>query len=70
MVGDDNPDIKNYLGHMELGVGTQLGKFNFFTAVRNNLKRNDNKGSVELNLSYALTEGYDILNQYFNGYGD
>jgi phospholipase A1 len=55
---------------MELGVGTQLGKFNFFTAVRNNLKRNDNKGSVELNLSYALTEGYDILNQYFNGYGD
>ncbi|MEH6385639.1 MAG: phospholipase A [Colwellia sp.] len=70
VVGDDNPDITNYLGHMELGVGTQLGKFNLFTAVRNNLKRNDNKGSVEFNLSYGLTEGYDILIQYFNGYGD
>lgn len=70
VIGDDNPDITDYLGHMEFGVGTQLGKFNLFTAVRNNLKLSDNKGSVELNLSYSFTEGYDFLIQYFNGYGD
>lgn len=68
--GDDNPDITHYLGHMEFGYGTQLGNFKLMTQIRNNLKSSDNKGSIELNLSYPLTKRYEILLQYFNGYGD
>jgi len=68
--GDDNPDITHFLGHIELGVGTKLGNFDLLTLVRNNLKFSDNKGSIELNLSYTLSNRYNLLLQYFNGYGD
>jgi len=68
--GDDNPDITTFLGHTEFGYGTKLGKFNIMALVRNNLKTSDNKGSVELNLSYPISTRYDFLLQYFNGYGD
>lgn len=68
--GDDNPDITTFMGHTEFGYGTKLGKFNIIALVRNNLKTSDNKGSVELNLSYPISTRYDFLLQYFNGYGD
>ena len=68
--GDDNPDITTFMGHTEFGYGTKLGKFNIMALVRNNLKTSDNKGSVELNLSYPISTRYDFLLQYFNGYGD
>ena len=68
--GDDNPDITTFMGHTEFGYGTKLGKFNVMALVRNNLKTSDNKGSVELNLSYPINTKYDFLLQYFNGYGD
>ncbi len=67
--GDDNPDITNFLGHFEIGYGKKVGNFNIFTLVRNNLK-SDNKGSFELNLTYPINERYDVVLQYFNGYGD
>lgn len=68
--GDDNPNITDYLGHLELGYGTRLGNFNLVTLLRNNLKASDNKGSAEINLSYPISERYEVLLQYFNGYGD
>ena len=68
--GDDNPDITDFLGHVELGFGTKLGNFHLLTLLRNNLKFDDNRGSVELNFSYELSERYNLLLQYFNGYGD
>ena len=68
--GDDNPDITDYLGNIELGYGTQWGDFNIAALLRNNLKKSENKGSIELNVSYPLGENYDVLVQYFNGYGD
>jgi phospholipase A1 len=68
--GDDNPDITDFLGNIELGFGTKLGNFDLLTLVRNNLNINDNKGSIELNLSYELSNRYNLLLQYFNGYGD
>lgn len=68
--GDDNPDITHFLGHFELGYGTKLGKGNLLTMVRNNLKTSDNKGSIEVLLSYPLTNRYQIMLHYFNGYGD
>ncbi|TYK65728.1 phospholipase A [Colwellia echini] len=68
--GDDNPDITDFLGNMELGYGTKWGDFELVGKLRNNLKLDDNKGSIELNISYPITDNYDILLQYFNGYGD
>ena len=68
--GDDNPDITTFMGHAEFGYGTKVGNFNIMALVRNNLKTSDNKGSVQLNLSYPISDRYDVLLQYFNGYGD
>ena len=69
-LGDDNPDITRYLGHGEIAVGTQFKQVNFLALVRNNLRTSNNKGSVELNLSYPISDRYEVLLQYFNGYGD
>lgn len=68
--GDDNPDITTFMGHTEFGYGTTLGDFNVMALMRNNLKTSNNKGSIELNLSYPISERYELLMQYFNGYGD
>lgn len=68
--GDDNPDITDFLGHVELGFGTKLGNIDVLTLLRNNLKTSDNKGSIELNLSYPINNRYNLMLQYFNGYGD
>lgn len=67
--GDDNPDITDYYGHFEIGYGKKVGNFNILTLLRNNLK-SDNKGSVELNITYPINDRYDVVFQYFNGYGD
>ncbi|WJG09091.1 phospholipase A [Aliiglaciecola sp. LCG003] len=67
--GDDNPDITHYLGHFEIGYGKKVGNFNILALLRNNLKA-DNKGSIDLTISYPLSERYDVILQYFNGYGD
>lgn len=68
--GDDNPDITDYLGHFELGYGKKVGNFNMLALLRNNLKSSDNRGSFELSLTYPVTDRYDVILQYFNGYGD
>jgi phospholipase A1 len=68
--GDDNPDITRFLGNFELGYGTSFGGFTVVGMLRNNLRTSENKGSIEMNISYPLTDNYDILFQYFNGYGD
>lgn len=68
--GDDNPDITHFLGHGEIGYGTKLGDFKILALLRNNLKTSENRGSIELNLSYPISQRYDLVLQYFNGYGD
>lgn len=68
--GDDNPDITRFLGHIEFGYGMKLGNLNAVALVRNNLRTSNNKGSIELNISYPISNRYDFLLQYFNGYGD
>ena len=68
--GDDNPDINDYIGRIELGYAFQMGEIEVFTRLRNNLKSTDNRGSVQFNMTYPLSQRYDVLLQYFNGYGD
>lgn len=68
--GDDNPDILDYYGRLEFGYGTKVGNFKLLALMRNNLNFGHNRGSIQLNLTYPLSDRYEILLQYFNGYGD
>ncbi|MDT0595857.1 phospholipase A [Glaciecola petra] len=69
-LGDDNPDINDYYGRIELGFGIKLGKVNVVSRIRNNLSFKDNRSGIELDFTYPINERYDFLIQYFNGYGD
>lgn len=68
--GDDNPDITDYYGRMEFGYGTRFGDLKVLALLRNNLSFSNNRGSIQLNLNYPLSDRYDVMLQYFNGYGD
>lgn len=68
--GDDNPDIQDYYGRIELGYGRKLGRFKLLALLRNNLDFDTNKGSIQVNLTYPISDRYEVLFQYFNGYGD
>lgn len=69
-LGDDNPDINDYYGRIEIGFNYQLGEANMSTRIRNNLSFGDNRSGIEINLTYPINDRYDFLIQYFNGYGD
>lgn len=68
--GDDNPDILDYYGRVELGFAYNFGDIDLFARIRNNLSFDDNRSGIELNFTYPINERYDVLLQYFNGYGD
>ncbi len=68
--GDDNPDISDYYGRAEFGYGTRFGNLKLLALLRNNLNFGHNRGSIQVDLTYPLSDRYEILLQYFNGYGD
>ena len=69
--GDDNPDILDFIGRIELGYAWQFSpKHKLFARLRNNLRTSENRGSIEFNYTYNFSKRYDVLLQYFNGYGD
>jgi len=66
--GDDNPDIADYMGHVEYGIGYDFGKYELSVQMRQNFATNN--GSAQLNLTtplYGKVKGYITV---FNGYGD
>ncbi len=67
--GDDNPDIKKYMGNFELKTAYRYEKNEFSFLGRNNLQP-DNKGAIELGWSFPLTGHLKGYVQYFNGYGE
>ncbi|WP_269520251.1 phospholipase A [Alteromonas sp. BMJM2] len=68
--GDDNPDIEDFYGRFELGYGRKIGAFKMLALVRNNLDFDENRGSIQLDMTYPFSDRYELLVQYFNGYGD
>ncbi len=67
---DDNPDIEKYMGYGELFGGYRLKGHVFSYMLRNNLRRHENKGAVELGWSFPITDNVRGYVQYFNGYGE
>lgn len=67
--GDDNPDIDDYMGYFELTGVVQHADVEFSALLRNNL-RGDNRGAIELGVSFPLFNRLRGYLQYFNGYGE
>jgi len=66
--GDDNPDIDDYMGNVEYGIGYDFGKYELSAQMRQNFATSN--GSVQVNLTtplYGKLKGYITV---FNGYGD
>lgn len=68
--GDDNLDINYYYGCMEIGYGICFDNWGVFIQLRNNLEWDKNCGSVGIMFSYFILFCYEVVLEYFNGYGD
>ncbi|NNL42118.1 MAG: phospholipase A [Desulfobacterales bacterium] len=67
---DDNPDINDYMGPGEIW-GYYLWKNNRFgIMLRNNFKTDKNKGAIQLEWCFPLSEKINGYIQYFRGYGE
>ncbi|MGM0767884.1 MAG: phospholipase A [Pseudomonadota bacterium] len=68
---DDNRDIERYLGHADyLAVYKLTEDRTFSLKLRNNLRSEDNKTSVEFGYSFPMGDTIRGFFQYYNGYGE
>lgn len=68
---DDNPDIERYLGYGELNaVYNPAGTHAVGITLMNNLRREHNRTSVEVNWSFPISSSVKAHIQYYNGYGE
>jgi len=66
--GNDNPDITDYMGHFELIGVYKWHEFEFAFTGRRNFK--ENKGGMELGMTFPLTGKLKAYLQYNHGYGE
>lgn len=67
--GDDNPDILDYMGNMEVSMIYGMQYASFAMTMRNNLQSN-NKGSIKMSTSFPVWGHLKGYVEYFNGYGE
>jgi phospholipase A1 len=67
---DDNPDIEDYYGHFELYGFYKWRQHTLGLMLRNNLRREHNRGALQLDWSYPISDRLKFYVQYFNGYGE
>ena len=65
--GDDNPDLLNYLGHGQLGLGYKWGRQDFTVNLRNGFS---SKRAWQFDYTFPLGERIRGNVQYFDGYGE
>jgi phospholipase A1 len=68
--GDDNPDIRKYMGSAEVGFFYKYEKHSFSIMARNNLRKDQNKGAIELGWTYPMSSKIKGYLQVFDGYGE
>jgi len=67
---DDNPDIDDFMGNVELGGLYKHKQHNFSFLLRNNLEFGDNHGAIELGWTFPINDDVKGYVQWFNGYGE
>ena len=66
---DDNPDIEDYMGRLQLGLAYKRGEQVFALGLKNNL-RSDNRSGLELNWTFPLAQHFKGFVQIYSGYGE
>lgn len=69
-LGDDNPDILDYMGNFDLNIVYGGNSHQFGLMVRNNLQIDSNRGAAELTWSFPVNDRLRGRLQYFHGYGE
>lgn len=69
-INDNNPDITNYYGFWEFNGRLTHGKQRYHMMLRNNLHTKNNRGAVQLDWSWKVSEEFDTYVQFFHGYGE
>jgi phospholipase A1 len=67
---DDNPDITSYLGYGEITAFYLWKDYSVSATFRNNLRFDENRSALQLDLSFPLIERINGYVQYFVGYGE
>ena len=66
---DNNPDIEDYMGRIQLGLAYKGIDNTFALGVKNSLS-SDNRSGVEFNWTFPLTERFRGFVQLYSGYGE
>ena len=67
---DDNPDITSYLGYGDVLAVYKRGEETYSLLLRNNLHTHNNRGAVQLDLSFPIWGRLKGYIQLFSGYGE
>jgi phospholipase A1/A2 len=67
---DDNPDITSFMGYGEITLGYHWKNNAVAATFRNNLRADENRGALQLEVTFPLIEHLNGFVQYFVGYGE
>ena len=67
---DNNPDITSYYGFWEFNGRLSNGNHRYHLMLRNNLHTKNNRGAVQLDWSWKISQEFDTYVQLFHGYGE